>query len=135
MKNEKITGSLVLVDPQVKNDPMNKQGQIGILTYAREANENYVSFPKGGESVYAAKDLFLLKPKSEILMELMQNGHQLPVSDFKAMYKMMMLQDLGGASNLMSAMEIARDHPAIRDKTLEAVDRSEKISVENTLSR
>lgn len=135
MKNEKVTGSLVLVDPQVKNDPMNKQGQIGILTYAREANENYVSFPKGGESVYAAKDLLLLKPKAEILKELMQNGHQLPVSDFKAMYKMMMLQDLGGASNLMSAMEIARDHPGIRDKTLEAVDRSEKINVENTLSR
>lgn len=135
MKNETLTGSLVLVHPDVKNDPVGKQGQIGVLTYAREANENYVSFPKGGESVYQTKDLMLLKPKEEILKELMQNGARMPVNDFKAMYKIMMRQDLGTSSDLFNALEIARDNPGVWSKTLEAVSRSEKIELENTLSR
>lgn len=135
MKNETITGWLVLVHPEAKNDPVEKQGHVGVLTYARDASENYVSFPKGGESVYLAKDLMLLKPKEEIMKELLQNGSKMPLNDFKAMYKIMMRQDMGTSSDLFNALEIARDHPGIWDKTLEAVNRSEKIELENTLSR
>ncbi|WPU99110.1 hypothetical protein SNE26_24155 [Mucilaginibacter sp. cycad4] len=135
MKNETITGSLVLVNPKVSNDPAGKQGQVGVLTYARAVDENYVKFPNGAESVYGQKDLMMLKEKEEILQELNKNGLSMPLPDFKAMYKIMMRQDMGTPSDLFSALEIARDHPGIWNKALDTVNRTEKIELENALSR
>lgn len=135
MKNETITGSLVLVNPQVTNDPAGKQGQIGVLVYARAADENYVKFLNGSESVYEQKNLMMLKGKDEILQELMKNGSAMALPDFKALYKIMMRQDMGTSSDLFNALEIARDHPGIWDKALDTVSRTERIELENALAR
>jgi len=77
----------------------------------------------------------MLKSKEEVLQQLMKNGPDMPLDDFKALYKIMMYQDRGTSSGIFDALELARDHPAIWDNILENVDRSEKIEVTNEMSR
>ena len=135
MNNENLTGSLVLVHPELANDPLNKQGQVGVLTYPREFNEMYVSFPGGGEGTYDADKLLKLKDKQAIFEDLMKNGSSMEQNDFKAMYKIMLLQDRGTSRATYDALEIARDNPGIWDKTLDRIAQTEKISLQKTYAR
>lgn len=135
MKNEDLTGALVLVHPELENDPAKKQGQIGVLTYPREFNEMYVSFPGGGEGIYDADKLLRLKDKQAVFDDLMKNGSSMEQNDFKAMYKIMLLQDRGTSRATYDALEIARDNPGVWDKALEHIAQNEKISLQKTYAR
>lgn len=135
MENETLTGSLVLVHPDFKDDPLQKQGQIGVLTYPRELNEMYVAFPGGGESVYSWDTLLKLKDKQEIFRDLSENGTSMNVNDFKAMYKIMLLQDRNTSRGSFEALEIARDNPGVWERAMEPVRQIERISPVKSVSR
>lgn len=135
MDNEKLTGSLVLVHPEFRDDPLQKHGQVGVLTYPRELNEMYVSFPGGGESVYSWDTLLKLKGKKEIFNDLMTNGSSMEQNDFKAMYKIALLQDRNTNNGVFDALELARDNPGIWDRALEPVRRIEKLEHSKTYGR
>jgi len=135
MNNDNLTGSLVLVHPAFEDDPLKKQGQIGILVYLRELHEMYVSFPRGGEGVYAWNNLLTLKDKQQVFDDLMKNGASMKPNDFKDMYKIMLLQDRGTNWSAIDALRIARDNPGIWDKTLEPVMQTEKLNLEKTHTR
>jgi len=135
MNSESLTGSLVLVHPEFGNDPLKKQGQIGVLTYPKELHEMYVSFPGGGEGIYEWNNLLKLKDKQAVFDDLMKNGSAMEQNDFKAMYKIMLLQDRGTNRGTFDALEIARDNPGIWDRTLEPVMQTEKLNLEKTYTR
>ena len=135
MENGTLTGTLVLVHPDFKNDPVQMQGQVGVMTYPRELNEMYVSFPGGKEGIYSWDTLFKLKDKQEIFDDLMANGSSMEQNDFKAMYKIMLLQDRGTSRGTYDALEIARDNPGIWERALDNVRHTEKIGQEKVYAR
>jgi hypothetical protein len=135
MNNESLTGSLVLVHPEFKDDPLQKQGQVGVMTYPRELNEMYVAFPGGGESVYSWDTLLKLKGKQEIFDDLMTNGSSMKPDDFKAMYKIMLLQDRGTSRGTFDALEIARDNPGIWERALDRVRQIERLEQSKSYAR
>ena len=135
MNNESLTGSLVLVHPNFKDDPVQKQGQVGVMTYPRELNEMYVSFPGGGEGVYAWDTLMKLKDKQEIVRELTTNGSYMPENDFKALYKIMLLLDRGTSQATRSALEMARDNPGVWEKALDPIRQIERLNVHQSYGR
>ncbi|MBD1362517.1 MULTISPECIES: hypothetical protein [Mucilaginibacter] len=135
MANAKLNGTLVLVQPDLENDTGTKKGEIGILTYARSEKENYVSFPDGGEAYYPAGQLMMLKDKQEIFNDLTQNGSSMPLDDFKAMYKIMLLQDRETSQALYSALAIANDHPGLQERVLESINPAQKQELAKTYSR
>lgn len=135
MDNETLTGSLVLVHPDFKTDPIQMQGKVGVMTYPRELNEMYVAFTNGSEGVYSWDTLLKLKDKQEILNDLTQNGSKMPENDFKAMYKIMLLQDRNTALGTESALEIARDNPGIWERALDPVRQIEKIGQTRSFGR
>lgn len=59
----------------------------------------------------------------------------MPVEDFKAMYKIMLLQDRGTSQALFSALAIARDHPGVQDRVLESINGERKIGLDEAVSR
>ncbi|WEA00764.1 hypothetical protein [Mucilaginibacter sp. SJ] len=122
MENESSNGTVVLVLPDLKNDPATKRGQIGVVTYARSAYENYVRFPEGNEAIYPAEQVLKLKDKQQILDDLTKNGSSMPLDDFKAMYKIMLLQERGTSQASFSALAIAKDNPGVRHSVLESID-------------
>jgi|SRR5579872_3399200 len=117
MKDSELQGAIVLVRPDLETDPAGKQGKIGVVSYANRLDDIYVNFGNA-EGVYSSDALFKLKNRRELFDELM-NGSSLGVKDFKDLYKIGLLQDIGRPKDIVQALEIARDNPAIWEHALE----------------
>ncbi len=117
MKENELQGTLVLVRPDLEHDPAGQQGKIGVVSYVSRTDDNYVKFEQA-EGVYPSDALFKLRSKKELFAEIM-NSSSLDVKDFKDLYKIAQLQDLGRPKDIVQALEIARDNPTIWDRTLE----------------
>ncbi|NHA03251.1 hypothetical protein G7092_05580 [Mucilaginibacter sp. HC2] len=133
--NESLNGTLVLVLPDLENNPETKRGQIGVVTYARSASENYVRFLEGNEAIYPAEQVLKLKDKQQVLDDLTKNGSSMPLDDFKAMYKIMLLQDRGTSQAIFSALAIAKDNPGVRDNVLESINPTQEQELAQTVDR
>jgi hypothetical protein len=135
MENQNLAGTLVLVQPDLEIDPDAKRGQIGVLTLAFSEKENYVKFPEGGEAYYPAEQVLMLKDKQEVFNDLTNNGSSMPLDDFKAMYKIMLLQDRGTSQALFSALAIANDNPGVQEKVLQPILQTQKQELSKTYGR
>ncbi|QEM06234.1 hypothetical protein DIU31_022935 [Mucilaginibacter rubeus] len=135
MENQTLAGTLVLVQPDMENDPDAKRGHIGVLTLTFSEKENYVKFPEGGESYFPAEQVMMLKDKQAVFNDLTNNGSSMPLDDFKAMYKIMLLQDRGTSQALYSALAIANDNPGIQERVLEPIIPTQKQELSKTYSR
>lgn len=135
MENQNLAGTLVLVKPDLENDPGPKHGHIGVLTLAFSEKENYVKFPEGGEAYYPAEQVLMLKDKQEVFNDLTNNGSSMPLDDFKAMYKIMLLQDRGTSQALYSALAIANDNPGVQEKVLQPITPTQKQELSQTYGR
>lgn len=117
-----LNGSLVLVRPDLENDPMNGQGQIAFVKYASQNREEiYVEFTNGREAFYQPSELLRLKDTQSLFDELRDNAHLLALPDVKALYKTYLLSDRGTNTARVQALEIVRDNPPIWEKALEAL--------------
>jgi hypothetical protein len=136
MYNEDLIGTLALVHPDLANDPARKQGEVGVITYVgKENHEIYMSFPGNGEGIYNGNALLRLQDKNKILETLVNEGDNMELDDFKALYKITMLLDRNTSTGILSALEIARDNPNIWIKTLENASTAQNLRLENAFSR
>lgn len=136
METENLNGTLVLVRPDLENDPARGQGKVGFIQYAPKEMEGlYVSLLTDQEGFYKPDELLRLKNKHEVFKGLMENGANLDVSDFKALYKISLLQDRGTTSAEIQALEIARDNPSIWPRALEPVVAQQNLELTRTYSR
>jgi len=124
MKNEDLTGSLVLVRPDLTNAPARQQGQIGIVSYVDLKDDVFVSFKDGTEGIYKGGSLFRLKSRDTIFTDLMSNASSLELKDFKDLYKISLLLDKGRNTDVWQALEIAGGNPGIWKGSLVAIDNS-----------
>ena len=122
METENLNGTLVLIRPDIVNDTVKGQGKVAFIKYAPQQMEGmYVSLLNGGEAFYKPDELLRLKDKNEIFKGLMEHGTSLDVQDFKALYKISLLQDKGTSTALVQALEIARDNPSVWPRTLDSL--------------
>jgi len=120
MDTSNLNGTLVLIRPDLENDPVKGQGKIAYIRYTPQQMEGlYVSFLNGQEAFYKPDELVRLKDKQEIFKELMENGSSLGVNEFKALYKISQLQQRGTNLALTQALEIARNNPSIWPRAVE----------------
>lgn len=77
----------------------------------------------------------MLKDKQAVFNDLTNNGSNMPLEDFKAMYKIMLLQDRGTSQALYSALAIANDHPGLQEKVLESISQTPKQELAKSYSR
>ena len=135
MENQTLTGTLVLVQPDLENDVGPKRGHIGVLTMTFSEKENYVRFPEGGEAYFPAEQVMMLKDKQTVFNDLTNNGSSMPLDDFKAMYKIMLLQDRGTSQALYSALAIANDNPGVQERVLEPISHTQKQELSKAYGR
>jgi len=127
--DEDLTGTLVLVHPDLKDDPVQKQGQTGMLLYAdTEKDDIYVAFGKGEQALYSSDALLVLKTPQEIYQELMTNTRDLAVNDMKALYRIGMLLDNHTSEGAKAAMKLAAENPGIHNRAM--VTLQEKLGIE-----
>ncbi|MBL4675543.1 MAG: hypothetical protein JKY70_04960 [Mucilaginibacter sp.] len=128
---EDLTGILVLVNPALKDDPVSKQGQTGLLLYLDpEKDDAYVAFGKGEQALYSSDALLVFKTPQEIYQELMTHTRELPVADMKALYRIGMLLDDHTSEGIKEAMKIAAENPAIQDRALTTLQEKLGLDVE-----
>ncbi|UOE50924.1 hypothetical protein MTO98_07515 [Mucilaginibacter sp. SMC90] len=125
MKNNELLGTLALVNPELEHDPGGRKGNIGIITYVDSLeNQVYLSFEAGGEGRYPAAELMRLKDRDRFFPDLMKNASNLDLNDFKALFKISNLQDMGRGQDQWQALEIARDNPGVWEGSLESLSES-----------
>lgn len=133
--SENLNGTLVLIDPELKNDPLKAQGQVGYIKYAsQQRDEIYVGFTDGREAFYQPSELLRLKTRQELFEDL-NNGAFISFQDFKALYKVATLLDRETNLSNIQALEVARDNPAIWDKALDRIPAREKQQLAHQFAR
>jgi hypothetical protein len=115
-RTDDLTGSLVLVHPELQDDKAKKQNQIGMITHADLENDNViVSFGKGEQALYSTDALLTLKPANDIYRDLLSNNKELDKADFKALFQISLLQEYGSSSQTKTAMELAMKNDTLRN--------------------
>lgn len=105
---EDLTGTIVLVNPQLTVDPVQRQGEIGIITGTDlSKDEVSVGFGHSPLGLYSTDALLVLKPHNELYGEILSNVKEMETRDFKDLMKITMLQENGGIKQLREAMELA----------------------------
>ena len=136
MNNDNLQATLVMVHPNLKNDPLQNQGKIAVVDYDRDYNhEVYVAFENGQNAIYHPAELLRLKDKQEVFNDLISNGTSMTPKDFGALYKIMLLQDRGTPKANCDALEIARDNPGIWERALEAPKQNRTVELNKAFTR
>jgi hypothetical protein len=128
--------TLVMVHPDLKDDPLLNQGKIAMVNNERNYTHNlYLTFEDGQKAIYHPAELLMLRNKQEVFTDLSVNGTAMAIGDFKALYKIMMLQDRETFNANVAALEIARDHPGIRRRALEPPSQQRVAELNTTVNR
>lgn len=119
MNNEEFNGSYALVNPGLTNDPINRQGQVGIITFTDTAKDDvYVSFDKGQQGLYSSDALLVFKKSNEIYHDAFLNVKQLDTADFKQLVEISLLLQSGSRQDARTAMEMAAANPVLRQNAM-----------------
>lgn len=125
MKDNELLGTLVLVHPYLENHPAGREGDIGIVAYVDPAqNEIYLRFTDEAEAIYPSDALFSLKNKDQLFPGGPEAVAATSLENYKDLYKIATLQDMGRGKDIWHALEIARDNPGIWPSSLVSVEES-----------
>ncbi|HTI58953.1 hypothetical protein [Mucilaginibacter sp.] len=134
--NEIQLPDFLLVHPELKDDPVNKQGQIGFVTAAiLNTDEFYIGFDDFEVGFYSADALLVLKPPGDIYDLLHHNALTLSVDDFKDLKNIALLLDHGTEKHVRKAMELVQKNDGIRIAATIGLDQLLGISQNRGLKR
>lgn len=115
---EDMTGALVLVHPELSEDPVNKQGQVGTITFSDPLNDEFfVSFGKE-TALYSSDALLAFKKPNAIYDDLLANIKNMDKQEIKDLYRIGMLLDSRQPKDQKLAMDMVLANPKIREYTL-----------------
>lgn len=106
---ENLEGVMVLVDPNLKTDRAQRQGQIGLITGIDTANDVVkIQFNNERIEVYPAKSLLVMKPHTVLSQNIVTIGRDLNNANFKTMLLVNRLQEHFTAEKLREAIELTK---------------------------
>ncbi|WGQ08991.1 hypothetical protein QG516_20985 [Pedobacter gandavensis] len=104
---EDLTGTWVLVHPELTTDPGKHQGQIGIITSSDlKKDEVRVGFGNTPVALYSADALLVIKPHNELYRDLLTNVKEMEDQDFKTLLRISMILQNGSPRQLKDALEM-----------------------------
>lgn len=121
--NEIQLPHFLLVHPDLKDDPVNKQGEIGFITAAiLNTDDFYVGFDDHEVGFYSANALLTFKEPGDIYDFMHQNALTLSVDDFKDLKNIALLLDHGTQKHIRTAMELVKRNGSIYDAVTIGLD-------------
>jgi len=122
-KHDELSGTLVLVHPQLLTDPAEKKNQIGIIASAEIENDNIiVSFGNEGQALFSTDALLVLKKPGSIHFDTMQDHLKMNAQDFKDLLRVGMLANSNLTKDHRQAIEISRDNPAVLEYSMASLE-------------
>lgn len=122
MLNDPLHGTLVLVHPDLTEDPAGMQNHVGrIEQIDLHADDVYVDFGDGKTALYAANALLVLKAPDAIFNILEASDKNRYDPGFKDSYSVAILLYHGFSSGPRAAMKLAMNSDAVRDTCMESL--------------
>jgi hypothetical protein len=135
INNEELTGTLVLVHPDLKEDPVKKQGQIGMLMYADQENDNmYVTFGQNERALYSSDALLVFQNPNDLYRQLLSDTQNIPIPDFKALMRINLLLDRATGPDTKAAMQLVAENPGTISRAMMSLQDKLGIAVAPELS-
>jgi len=132
---EELTGKLVAISPSLANDPIFKQGQIGIIAIADlKTNTVIVGFSSGEMGRYSSNALLVLKDKRELYQDIMNGVKDMDVDTFKQLLDINMKQEHPDYSQQSAAMNIALSSPEVLKRSTVSLEEQLSINLRNDVS-
>lgn len=102
-----IQGTYAQVHPQL-DDPVGRQGQIGMITYADlERDDVYISFEKGQQALYSSDALLVMRKSNEIYRDTISKVSELSTPDFKTLLEISMKMQSSNLQEHRAALEMS----------------------------
>ena len=135
-KYDELSGTFVLVHPNLLTDPKEKKSQIGIIASAELENDNVVvSFGKDGQALFSADALLVLKKPGSIHFDTMQDHAKMNVQDFQNLLRVSTLADSSLTKDHRQAIEISRDNPAVLEYSMASLEEELGLKQDHSLNR
>lgn len=135
-KHDELSGTLVLVHPQLLTDPAEKKNQIGIIASAEIENDNViVSFGNDGQALFSADALLVLKKPASIHFDTMQDHLKMNTQSFKDLLRVGMLANSNLTKDHRQAIEISRDNPAVLAYSMASLEEELGLKQDYSVSR
>ena len=109
----------VLVHPELTNDPMHAQGNIGridVIDYRED--EVFVMLDNNRYGLYEANALLVLQPPERLLENLKSSLDKLTKKNMVAMLNIYLWQNTRQDEHIREALTLAIGNEALRDKAL-----------------
>jgi hypothetical protein len=133
---DELTGSLVLVHPDLQHDTAGRQGHIGMIIGSNlERDEISLSFGKGEQALYSSDALLVLKTPENIYGDLLSNNKGLDPADFKALFRISLLQQYGDTKSFRTAIELAMKNDILRSHSMISLQDKLGISMNESRAR
>lgn len=122
--NDELIGTMVLIHPQLLNDPADKAGKVGIITGADLDHDNiFVSFGRAGQGVYGSDALLVLRPAEQLKDVLEKNKANLSVDDYGTLYQMALLKEFRiSVANIKTGMSLAMRNDTVLGYGMESLE-------------
>lgn len=121
MITEELKGTFVLVHPDLSNDPVRKQNQIGIITQTDLLNDDvFVSFGDK-PALYEPAALLVLMLVDQVHQNLADLACEVAFPDLKALTQIDLFLRYGSESKQYDALELARNNKHIQPLCLESL--------------
>lgn len=135
-KYDELSGTFVLVNPNLLTDPKEKKNQIGIIASAELENDNVVvSFGKEGQALFSADALLVLRKPGSIHFDTIQDHANMNVRDFQNLLRVSMLANSSLTKDHRHAIEISRDNPAVLEYSMASLEEELGLKHDYNLSR
>jgi len=128
-KHDELTGTLVLVHPELEYDPAGRQNEIGIIVNSNMPNDDIlVGFQDNERALYASDALLILLPDEQIHQNLADLAYETSFPDLKALTHIDLVLRYGSGDKHFKALEIAKSNKNIRDLCLQTLENSLEIN-------
>ena len=122
MINGELTGTLVLIHPELGHDPAGRRNEIGIIVNSDLENDNIlVSFQDNEHDLFTSDALLVLLPDDDIHRNLSNMGADAAWADIKALTQIDLILRYGSGDKHFKAMELARDNINIQSLCLDTL--------------
>jgi len=125
MITDELTGTLVLVHPELEFDPAGRRNEIGIIVNSDITNDNIlVSFQDNTYDLFASDALLLLLPAEDIHRNLAGMDIRAPWEDIKALTQIDLVLRYGTGDKHFKALELARANKNVQSLCLQIMEHS-----------
>ena len=135
-KHDELSGTLVLVNPQLLTDPEDRKNQVGVIASAELEDDNVmVSFGKSGQSLFSADALLVLRKPNDIHFDAVKDARHMETSDFKMILQVSLLANSPLVKDHRRAVEIARDHPNVLEYSMASLEAELGLRQDHSIGR